>query len=56
MTLLNLNQFLIITQAELCLKDTFVKASLILLPFFLDIYENPGRKDFITRPVPSILK
>ena len=53
MTLLNLNHFLIITQAELRLKSTFVKTSFIFVTIFLDIYENPRRK---TRPVESIVK
>ena len=34
MTLFNLNHFLIITQAELCLKDTFVKASFMFFTIF----------------------
>ena len=49
MTLLNLNHFLIITQAELCLKGTFVKASFVCYHFFLDIYENSRRKNFINQ-------
>ena len=47
MTLLNLNHFLIITQAELRLKGTFVKTSFMFVTIFLDIYENPRRKKFI---------
>ena len=31
MTLLNLNDFLIVTQAELCLKGTFVKANFMFV-------------------------
>ena len=42
MTLLNLSHFLVIAQAELCLKGTEVS---FLLPF-LDIYQNPRRKNF----------
>ena len=37
MTLLNLNHFLIITQAELCLKGTFAKASFMFATIFLDM-------------------
>ena len=33
------------TQAELCLKGTFVKASFMFATSFLDIYENPRRKN-----------
>ena len=51
-TLLNLNHFWII-QAELCLKGPFVKASFLFVTIFLDIYENPRRKNFIN---PSCLK
>ena len=40
MTLLNRNHFLIITQAELCLKRTFVKASFLFVTILLDIYER----------------
>ena len=47
MTLLNLNHFLIITQAELRLKGTFVKTSFMFVTIFLDIYENPRRNKFI---------
>ena len=47
MTLSNLNHFWIKTQAELCLKGTFVKASFMLVTIFLHIYENPRRKNFI---------
>ena len=39
MTLLNFSD-LWITQAELCLKDTFVKASFTFVTTFLDINEN----------------
>ena len=56
MTLLNLNHFLIITQAELCLKGTFVKTSFMFVTIFLDIYEILGEKNLLTRPVQSILK
>ena len=46
-TLLNLNHFWI-AQAESCLKGTFVKVSFMFVTiFFSDIYENPGRKNFI---------
>ena len=34
-------------QADLCLKDTFVKASFMFVASFSDIYENPKRKNFI---------
>ena len=44
MILLNLNHFLIITQAELCLSGTFVKASSMFVTILLDIYENLRRK------------
>ena len=37
MILLNLNHFLIITQAELCLKGTFVKATFVFVTTFLDM-------------------
>ena len=47
MTLLNLNHFLIITQAELCLKGTFVKGN---------FYENPRRKNFINPSCPKHCK
>ena len=53
-TLLNLNHFWI-TQAELCLKGTFVKASFMFVTIFMGIYENPRRKPK-TLPIPSILK
>ena len=36
MTLLNLNLFLIIIQAELCLKGAFVKVSFIFVTIYLD--------------------
>ena len=57
MTLLNLNHFLIITQAALCLKGTFVKASFMLLPFLLDIKILEEKTSFINpSPVQSIIK
>ena len=56
MTLLNLNHVLIITQAELCLKGTFAKASFLFVTIFLDIYENPRRKNFINPLCPKYLK
>ena len=52
-TLLNLNHFWI-TQAELCLNGTFIKASFVFLSIFLDINENPRGKGVIK--LPSILK
>ena len=54
MILKNLSHFLIITQAELCLKGTFVKAR-SKFTIFLDIYENPRRKKFI-KSCPKHLK
>ena len=57
MTLLNLNHFLIITQAALCLKGTFVKASFMLLPFLLDMKILGEKTSFINpSPVQSIIK
>ena len=47
-TLLNLDYFWL-TEAELCQKGTFAKASFM----FVTIYENPRRKNFIK---PSYLK
>ena len=47
MTLLNLNHFLIITQAELCLKGTLVKSKFHVSYHFFSICENPRRKIFI---------
>ena len=45
---LNFNHFET-TQAELCLKGTFVKASFIFVTIFLDIYENyRGKKTLLT--------
>ena len=55
MALLNLNHLLIITQAELRLKCTFVKQVSCLLPVFRYI-KTLGEKTFFTCPVPSILK
>ena len=52
-TLLNLNHFLIITQAELCVKGTFVKASFMFVIIFRYIFENPGRKNFINPSCPK---
>ena len=49
----NLNHFLFITQAELCLKGAFVKASFMFVTIFLDIYENPSRKNFINPSCPK---
>ena len=34
-------------QAELCLEETFIKANFMFVTIFLDIYENPWRKNFI---------
>ena len=53
MTLLNPSHFLIITKAELCLKGTFVKVSFIFVTIFLDIYEDPRRKNFINPSCPK---
>ena len=53
MTLLELNHFLIITQAELCLKGIFVKSIFMFVTIFLDIYENPRRKNFINPCCPK---
>ena len=60
MTFLNLNHFWITTQAELCLKGTFVKVSFMFVTI-IDIYENPEEKTLLplpvlTFPVRSILK
>ena len=41
------------TQAELCLKGTFVKASFIFVNIFLDIYENARTKNFISPSGPK---
>ena len=54
-TLLNLNHVRI-TQPELCLKDTFVKVSFMFFTIFLDIYENPRRKNLINPPCPMYPK
>ena len=48
-TLLNFNH-LWITQAELCLNGTFIKASFVFVTIFSGIYEN------ISSPVPNIQK
>ena len=42
-----------IIQAELCLNDTFLKSCFLFASIFLDIYENPRRKTFVS---PSCLK
>ena len=55
MTLLNLYHFLIKTQAELCRKGTFVKASFMFVSSFVDIYENPWRKKCINPSCPKHL-
>ena len=52
MTLLNLNHFWI-TQAELCLKGKFVKASFMILTIFWNM-KTLGEKTLFTLPVPSI--
>ena len=50
--LLKLNHFGI-TQAESCLKGTFVKTSFIFVSYhFLDIYKNPWRKSSIKPSCP----
>ena len=54
MTLLNLNHFLIITQAKLCLKSTFVKANFMFVTIFLDM-KILGEKT-LTHPVQSSIK
>ena len=54
MTLLNLNYFLIITQAKLCLKSTFVKANFMFVTIFLDM-KILGEKT-LTHPVQSSIK
>ena len=51
MILLNLNHFLIIIQAELCLKDTLSKFH-VCYHFFR--YENPREKIFINPSCPII--
>ena len=53
-TLFNLKHFLI-TRAQLCLQGTFVKASLMFVTIFLDIYKNPRRKT-INPPCPKHCK
>ena len=55
MTLLNFNHFWI-TQAELCLKGTFVKAEIHVCYHFLGSYENPRRKNFIKPSYPKHAK
>ena len=52
MALLNLNHFWI-TQAELRLKSTLVKASFMFVTILLGIYENPRRKSFINPSCPE---
>ena len=52
MTFLNPNPFLIITQAELCLKGTFVKASFVCYNFFRCLW-NPRWKNFINPSCPK---
>ena len=52
MTLLSFNHFWK-TQAELYLKGTFVNTSFIFVTVFLDIYKNPGRKNFIKPSCPK---
>ena len=42
-----------ITQAELHLKRIFVNASFIFFIIFLDIYENPKRKNFFKPSCPN---
>ena len=53
MSLENLDPFLIITQAEFCLKGAFVKAIFMFVTIFLDI-KIVGEKTSLTRPVPNI--
>ena len=52
MTFLNINHYLI-TQAEVCLKTTFVKANFMFFTIFYYIYENPRRKKFINPSCPK---
>ena len=52
MILLRVNHFWI-TQAELCLKSTFVKASFMFVTISLDIYKNPRRKNLIDPSCPK---
>ena len=47
MTLLNLNNFLIITQAELCLKGIFVKASFVFVTIFFQIMKILGEETLL---------
>ena len=47
MTLLNLNDFLIITQAELCLKGTFVKAGFVFVTIFFQIMKILGEETLL---------
>ena len=54
-TPLNFNHFWI-TQAELCLKGTFVKAEIHVCYHFLGSYENPRRKNFIKPSYPKHAK
>ena len=56
MTLLNFYHFLIKTQAELCRKGTFVKASFMFVSSFVDIYENPWTKKCINPSCPKHCK
>ena len=46
---LYLDQFWI-TQAELCIENTFVKINFMFVKIFLDIYENSRRKNCIINP------
>ena len=55
MTFLNLNHFLITTQAELCLKGTFVKATFMFVTIFLDM-KVLQEKTLLTSPVQNITK
>ena len=52
MTLLNLNHFWI-TQAELCLKRTFLKASFMFVAIFLNINKSPRRNTFLNPSCPK---
>ena len=52
MTPSNLNHSRI-TQAKLCLKGSFAKASFMFAAIFLDLYQNPRRKNFINPSGPK---
>ena len=46
----------LLTQAESCLKDTFIKASFMLVNILLDIKKILEEKALLNFPLPNILK